>query len=458
MGGALRRVAVVAVAAAGGFGAALLGSAGPPAAAQGGFQLLYERPIEPAAPGASEGPEVTLPLIGGRKYRLEASGTIQYVFDPNSPNDFNDDDALKVDPVFCYFSSKANSGCNQATQPTESDDLFVQAPGSTPSYGSMGDINGQEQSFSYNASTHTYAREFTALVDGPLRLRHIARNGRATGAISGSFTVKVYEDRGNAAPPTTTGGTTTTPVACGGGTRAAAPPVGARAACVQAQGPRTARTWGRGSVAVPLNPGKGASVASPTLGKRQGQATVSVRDPGGEAVSVLVDAKFRNYARLQCVLSMAAFQQRSLDFTKLKLDDLTAQSTIGDQQRLAYAGMLQACLSLVDELLARQQAGDTRRHVRAHASANSCRPLRTRLAFVRSGSGAPYKATIPKTAPAANLTVTCRRSVGNVMKVTVKPKRRGVALRTIVGSRLVLGIVQPRTAGGGSTVRVGFAR
>lgn len=453
MGVGLRRVAVVVVAAVGGFGVALLGAADQPASAQGGFQLLYERTIEPASPGASEGPEVTLALIGGRKYRLEASGTIQYVFDPNSPNDFNDDDALKVDPVFCWYSSKANSGCNQATQPTESDDLFVQAPGSTPSYGSMGDINGQDQAFTYNASTHTYSREFTALVDGPLRLRHIARNGRATGAISGSFSVKVYEDRGNAAPTTTGTTTTTTPTACGGATRAA----GAHAACVQAQGPRTARAWGRGTVTVPLNPGKGASVGSPALGRRQKQATVSVRDPAGEAISVIVDAKFRNYARLQCVLAMAAFQQRALDFTKLKLDDLTAQSAIGDQQRLAYAGMLQACLSLVDELLAKQQAGQ-RARTRAHASANTCRPLRAGLAFVRGAAGQPYRATIPKATPASALTVSCRRSVGNVMTLTVKPRRRGATLRSVVGTRLTVGLVQPRTAGGGTSVGVGFRR
>jgi hypothetical protein len=211
------------------------------------------------------------------------------------------------------------------------------------------------------------------------------------------------------------------------------------------------------SIETTVAPGGNASIASPTLPATMRSAKVDV-----VPVSPADDDFFGG---MQVVLSLQPTPgKRLLTCIGLYINvahgiDESVDLQFPEQVHPLAVLLLAACLEQAAAIdrAAQQQA----RTSRATTAAAACKRLATQVGATYTRVGRNYRATIDGT-PArlrrrSRLKVGCRRN-GAGMTLTVRPTARGRSLRSVVGSRLRLGLYNPLDAGGSASARLTFRR
>ena len=210
------------------------------------------------------------------------------------------------------------------------------------------------------------------------------------------------------------------------------------------------------SIETTVAPGGNATVSSPTLPPDMRSATVDVA-PAGPG-----DDPF--FQDMRIVLStLPTPGKRLLACIGLYIDvahgiDESVDLHFPEQVHPLAVLLLSACLEMAAQVdRARQASGAA-----ASAAAAMCARVGTQVGatFTRVGRGR-YKATIDGTTTRlrvrGRLKVGCARH-GAGMRLKLRPAARGRSLRSVVGSRLQLGVYNPLDASGSGRLRFTFRR
>lgn len=210
------------------------------------------------------------------------------------------------------------------------------------------------------------------------------------------------------------------------------------------------------SIETTVGPGGNATVSSPTLPPDMRSATVDV------APAASHDAAFFN--DMQVVLStLPTPGKRLLACIGLYVNvahgiDESVELQFPETVHPLAVLLLSACLEMAAQIDRARQAGTTR----ASSAASACARVGTQIGatFTRVGRDR-YKATIDGTTAKlrarGRLKVGCSRR-GAGMRLRFRPAARGRSLRSVVGSRLQVGVYSPLDAGGSARLRFTFRR
>lgn len=207
------------------------------------------------------------------------------------------------------------------------------------------------------------------------------------------------------------------------------------------------------SVQTTVAPGGHATVSSPSLPPGMKAATVDVapatpaEDPLFANLRVTLSSLPSPRSRLiTCVSLYVAFTTR---------EDRNGFASITSQPNFLAALVTAVCLEIAGEVN-RAAAGQ-----RATAAAAGCGRSGLQVPAVFTRVGRKYRVTTgdtlsPLTAK-GRLLISCRRK-GAGMSVRIRPRSRRASLRSIVGDRLALGVLNPVEATGSARVRFTFRR
>jgi hypothetical protein len=210
------------------------------------------------------------------------------------------------------------------------------------------------------------------------------------------------------------------------------------------------------SIETTVGPGGNATVSSPTLPPDMRSATVDV------APATPADEQF--FDNMQVVLSTQPTPgKRLLMCIGLYINvahgiDESVELQFPEQVHPLAVLLLSACLEMAAQIDRAQKAGTTR----ASAAAAACARVGTQIGatFTRVGRGR-YKATIDgraaKLRARGRLKVGCTRR-GAGLRLKLRPAARGRSLRSVVGSRLQVGVYNPLDATGSGRLRFTFRR
>ena len=210
------------------------------------------------------------------------------------------------------------------------------------------------------------------------------------------------------------------------------------------------------SIETTVVPGGNATVSSPTLPPDMRSATVDVVPAGGGD-----DAFFGD---MRVVLStLPTPGKRLLACIGLYVNvahgiDESVDLQFPEQVHPLALLLLSACLEMAAQIDRAGQASGAA----ASAAAATCARVGTQVGatFTRVGRGR-YKATIAGTTTRlrvrGRLKIGCTRH-GAGMRLKLRPAARGRSLRSVVGSRLQLGVYNPLDATGSGRVRFTFRR
>jgi hypothetical protein len=210
------------------------------------------------------------------------------------------------------------------------------------------------------------------------------------------------------------------------------------------------------SIETTVGPGGNATVSSPTLPPDMRSATVDVAP-----VSSADEQFFEN---MQVVLSTQPSPgKRLLMCIGLYINvahgiDESVELQFPEQVHPLAVLLLSACLEMAAQIDRARQAGTAG----ARSAAATCARVGTQIGatFTRVGRG-KYKATIAgrtaKLRARGRLKVGCTRR-GAGMRLKLKPAASGRSLRSVVGSRLQVGVYNPLDAGGSARLRLTFRR
>jgi hypothetical protein len=210
------------------------------------------------------------------------------------------------------------------------------------------------------------------------------------------------------------------------------------------------------SIETTVAPGGNATVSSPTLPPDMRSATVDVVPADTD------DAGF--FGDMRVVLStLPTPGKRLLACIGLYIDiahgiDESVELQFPEQVHPLATLLLSACLEMAAQIdRARQASGAA-----ASGAAATCARVGTQVGatFTRVGRGR-YKATIDGTTTRlrvrGRLKVGCTR-YGAGMRLKLRPVARGRSLRSVVGSRLQVGVYNPLAARGSGRLRFTFRR
>jgi hypothetical protein len=218
--------------------------------------------------------------------------------------------------------------------------------------------------------------------------------------------------------------------------------------------------WGKALHLGDLKPGQSLRPSSPPLGPKQKKATVEVKEPAGDAVVAVADSRFRRYARMRCAYVAAKtvdqltreIERRERSGAPRDPADLRIEFNLVHFHALT---LLDTCLEMVDRALA---AGEVayRARLSAHAT-RRCPVLGMGVKTSRQSDGKGQAGFDPGHSQALALKVTCTE-IADGMRLNVQPKDPSKSLRSVVGERLLVGVVQPHTAEANAPVSVRFSR
>jgi hypothetical protein len=209
------------------------------------------------------------------------------------------------------------------------------------------------------------------------------------------------------------------------------------------------------SIDTTVAPGGNATISSPTLSPSMKSATVDVAP-----VSANAERFFQN---MQVVLSVQPSPGKRL-LMCIGLYVNVAHG-IDDRVELQFAEqvnplavlLLSACLELAAQI---DRAAQHARQNAASAAAR-CKQMGTQIGATFTRVGSQYKAMIGgtpgKLKARGRLKVTCKGK-GTGLSLTVRPAARGKSLRSVVGSRLQVGVYNPLAATGSARLRATFRR
>ena len=203
-----------------------------------------------------------------------------------------------------------------------------------------------------------------------------------------------------------------------------------------------------------LDPGETVTATSPKLGTAT-KATVEVKTPPDTVVSV-TDPGFKRFARMQCVAAVVNPENLPEDLD-ISAADKKLITEVPFLVKSFFRQRLLACLAIVNRLLEAEAAREKAK-LTARAAAAGCGALTIPTAY-GSGSALDRLRVRIRTTPKSTrtLSVRCRRTAGGVV-LTVATRKRGQTLKSIVGSRLTIGLTRASTASGSARVRALFRR
>jgi hypothetical protein len=210
------------------------------------------------------------------------------------------------------------------------------------------------------------------------------------------------------------------------------------------------------SIETTVSPGGNAKVSSPTLPPDMRSATVDVApagpgdDPFFQDMRIVLSTLPTPGKRLLACIGLYVNVAHEID------GEFNLQ--FPEQVHPLAALLLSACLEVAAQVDRARQAGTTR----ASTAATACARVGTQIGaqFTRVGRGR-WKATIDgTTAPLrvrGRLKVGCTRR-GAGVRLKLRPAARGKSLRSVVGSRLQIGVYNPLDADGSGRLRLTFRR
>jgi hypothetical protein len=448
----------------------LVGGLLAPAVAAAQEQQLEPTIVVDSATTSAAAPAVSATTLqAGRQYLLVVNGTYTESFPTTDGGTFT----YFNDGVYCFDENpeRPQFGCRARPQIFERTGLVLRL-------GSPGDGSPELLAPYYKklpgpstpppyAASHRYQLSFTAGTGGRL-LMAVARDPNSTyaGALGVELWGTPVPGDGSTGP---SGGTSpdlqdllnnpdcgvslATPIGAPGGAGFVALPsrIGADIC------PRRlrARGWNRPARIPVLGPGDEATVASPELSPSQRSATVTLGTTAGDVVVTLSeeDARYRRFSRTACLLVAGRLARQDLLTSGILAPNAKALIDAGSFLALSAIGKyLTACLAFVDDSLvgsARPVARAVRSPagLRTRAAAGVACPV-SRVPVRLSASQATSLLHIDAKragAPPPTLRVTCRTTAAG-MQVRVTPRRPGVGLRKLVGSRLKVGLVRLPTS------------
>lgn len=213
------------------------------------------------------------------------------------------------------------------------------------------------------------------------------------------------------------------------------------------------------SVQTTVAPGGNATVGSPPLDGSMTSAAVDVTPVGGN------DDFFQS---MQVVLSLQPTPgKRLLTCIGLYINvahgiDESVELQFPETVHPLAVLLLSACLHLAAEIdQARLAPPAPAASGRAAATAALCKSLKMQIGASYTRVGRNYRATIQgkvaKLKQASRVKVSCVRR-GKGVRLRVRPTARGKSLRSVVGSRLRIGLYNPLDAGGSAPVKLTFRR
>lgn len=210
------------------------------------------------------------------------------------------------------------------------------------------------------------------------------------------------------------------------------------------------------SIETTVAPGGNATVSSPTLPPDMRSATVDIApagsgdDPFFQDMRVVLSTLPTPGKRLLACIGLYVNVAHGID------ESVDLQ--FPEQVHPLAVLLLSACLEMAAQIDRARQAGTTR----ASGAAAACARVGTQVGatFTRVGRG-KYKATIDGTTTRlrtrGRLKVACTRH-GAGMRLKLRPAARGRSLRSVVGSRLQVGVYNPLDANGSGRLRFTFRR
>ncbi len=207
------------------------------------------------------------------------------------------------------------------------------------------------------------------------------------------------------------------------------------------------------SIETTVAPGGNATVSSPTLPRDMRSATVDIApaepadEPFFESMQVVLSLQPSPGKRLMMCIGLYINVAHGIDES--------VELQFPEQVHPLAVLLLSACLQMAAEIDRAGQAGT------ADASA-ACARVGTQVGatFTRVGRGR-YRATIDGTTAKlrarGRLKVGCTRR-GAGMRLKLRPAARGRSLRSVVGSRLQVGVYNPLDANGSGRLRLTFRR
>jgi hypothetical protein len=203
------------------------------------------------------------------------------------------------------------------------------------------------------------------------------------------------------------------------------------------------------SINVAVPPGGDASVVSPALPPSATQATVTAAptnaagaDPFAALTSVFAQLPTRGARFVQCILIYQDLVNVTDGDYVFGLDDPTLQLLF-----------LHVCVQMALRLPTSPVQG-------ARAAAAGCSEIPRAISITISKSGGMYHAQVSGVThkPSGRLpfTVACRHR-GSGLQFTVKPRKRGRSVRSVVGPTLGIGYASHATTGASVSVHTGFA-
>jgi hypothetical protein len=207
------------------------------------------------------------------------------------------------------------------------------------------------------------------------------------------------------------------------------------------------------SIETTVAPGGNAAIASPTL-----PADLKVANVDVAPVSTSDQQFFEN---MELVLSLQPSPgKRLLMCIGLYINvahgiDETAELQFPEKVHPLAVLLLSACLEQAAAIdRAQQQA-------RASTAAERCQKLATQVGATFTRVGRNYRATVDgtpeKLRARGRLKVGCK-PLGTGLTLKVRPAKRGATLRSVVGSRLRVGVYNPLAASGAGRLKVTFRR
>lgn len=220
--------------------------------------------------------------------------------------------------------------------------------------------------------------------------------------------------------------------------------------------------WNQAQTSTQLGPGDGALAGSPTIGKQQRDAAVTVSDPTGKTsvAAVTKPKKSGTLTRGDCLL---AFSYAVGDVYAQRIRDANLQTKFvnrpGDIGALGtYFYLLQLCLQIVKE--DEQAAGTSAVLPEGSAAQSSCSPLAVSLRGRGRTADEINFSSRRRTRKSASrrLRITCRRGSDGSITLRVRTRSRRTTLRKMLGKRFAVGLHRARNTTGTADVRIGFVR
>jgi hypothetical protein len=443
--------------------AVLVMAGGPAAPASAQSSQLEPTIIVSAATGAVATTQTT--LVSGRTYQLVVEGTYLQRFTTADGGTFT----YTHDGVYCFEDTGGGNICS-ASAPKLFDSGLRARQGQSGNFQPFYRGLGPQRDAPGLKDSHHYDHEFVAGATAPLELV-IQRQPNDT--YIGELRVTLYgpPSPGSSGPPPPPEAPSlqdllNSDLPCG---LPGATPLGARPESIRQWllappttpvrdfCPRSGRAseWNVERRLGNLSPGDEAIVESPPLGADQRSATITLTTSKGDvAVALSLDDKrFRRFAQRGCYIVAVEKLRRDLRASGLVDRDRGTNVDAGGFTGLAgLARYLLPCLQMIDDHLAGVKSSARM------AAAGGCGALSFPVKAVKSANPNVIRFRVRRGDPIPReLRVSCRATATG-LEVRVRPRRAGIALRRVVGSRFAVGLARHPRATGADAATIAFRR